>query len=96
MGRAVRVKSQLKSHKSFASAFESYCDLVDNARLFSTNSMGSTKVMLIDCAVSHPSCHGLFLSASLGDVVFVSYIHWLVVLPSFIEFLINYPFGNFP
>ncbi|KAF3333079.1 Zeta toxin [Carex littledalei] len=45
MGRAVRVKSQLKSHKNFASAFESYCELVDNARLFSTNSLGSTKLI---------------------------------------------------
>ncbi|XP_068636188.1 calmodulin calcium-dependent NAD kinase-like, partial [Aristolochia californica] len=40
MGRAVRVKSQLKSHKSFAMAFPDYCLLVDNARLFCTNSMG--------------------------------------------------------
>ncbi|KAJ4782871.1 P-loop containing nucleoside triphosphate hydrolases superfamily protein [Rhynchospora pubera] len=45
MGRAVRVKSQLRSHKKFASAFESYCDLVDNARLFSTNSLGSAKLI---------------------------------------------------
>lgn len=52
MGRAVRVKSQLKSHKRFASAFESYCDLVDNARLFSTNSLGFAKVLSIDCAFS--------------------------------------------
>ncbi|KAG9452568.1 hypothetical protein H6P81_005472 [Aristolochia fimbriata] len=40
MGRAVRVKSQLKSHKSFAKAFPRYCQLVDNARLFCTNGMG--------------------------------------------------------
>lgn len=38
--RAVRVKSQLKSHKSFASAFSSYCELVDNARLYSTGTVG--------------------------------------------------------
>lgn len=44
MGRAVRVKSQLKSHQRFASAFPRYCELVDNARLYSTNSMGSAKV----------------------------------------------------
>ncbi|KAE8696937.1 histone H1-like [Hibiscus syriacus] len=35
--RAVRVKSQLKSHKRFANAFPTYCQLVDNARLYSTN-----------------------------------------------------------
>ncbi|XP_059650777.1 calmodulin calcium-dependent NAD kinase-like [Cornus florida] len=40
MGRAVRVKSQLKSHKQFASAFPGYCQLVDNARLYSTNALG--------------------------------------------------------
>ncbi|XP_047311662.1 calmodulin calcium-dependent NAD kinase-like [Impatiens glandulifera] len=39
-GRAVRVKSQLKSHKRFASAFPIYCELVDNARLYCTNGMG--------------------------------------------------------
>lgn len=44
MGRAVRVKSQLKSHQRFANAFPRYCQLVDNARLYSTNSMGSAKV----------------------------------------------------
>ncbi|XP_031098009.1 uncharacterized protein LOC116002117 [Ipomoea triloba] len=36
-GRAVRVKSQLKSHKRFATAFKSYSELVDNAKLYSTN-----------------------------------------------------------
>lgn len=40
VGRAVRVNSQLTSHKRFASAFEKYCHLVDNARLYSTNSVG--------------------------------------------------------
>ncbi|XP_068650162.1 calmodulin calcium-dependent NAD kinase-like [Aristolochia californica] len=40
MRRAVRVKSQLKSHKSFAKSFPRYCQLVDTARLFCTNSMG--------------------------------------------------------
>nr|DAD19769.1 TPA_asm: hypothetical protein HUJ06_021232 [Nelumbo nucifera] len=39
-GRAVRVKSQLKSHKRFANAFERYCMLVDNARLYCTNDSG--------------------------------------------------------
>ncbi|KAJ8764580.1 hypothetical protein K2173_006452 [Erythroxylum novogranatense] len=39
-GRAVRVKSQLKSHKSFATAFPRYCQLVDNARLYCTNALG--------------------------------------------------------
>lgn len=38
--RAVRVKSQLKSHKSFANAFPKYCELVDNAKLYCTNSVG--------------------------------------------------------
>lgn len=37
VGRAVRVKSQLKSHKRFATAFPKYTQLVDNARLFCTN-----------------------------------------------------------
>ncbi|KAI3977842.1 hypothetical protein MKX01_036682 [Papaver californicum] len=41
MGRAVRVKSQLTSHKRFANAFPKYCNLVDNAKLYSTNSMGT-------------------------------------------------------
>lgn len=45
-GRAVRVKSQLKSHKRFATAFHSYCNLVDNARLYCTNSTGAAKVSL--------------------------------------------------
>ncbi|KAJ7979927.1 P-loop containing nucleoside triphosphate hydrolases superfamily protein [Quillaja saponaria] len=40
-GRAVRVKSQLKSHKRFASLFPRYCQLVDNARLYCTNSVGA-------------------------------------------------------
>lgn len=44
-GRAVRVKSQLQSHKRFATAFKSYCSLVDNARLYSTNSLGSAKLI---------------------------------------------------
>lgn len=38
--RAVRVKSQLNSHKSFANAFPKYCELVDNARLYCTNAVG--------------------------------------------------------
>lgn len=38
-GRAVRVNSQLKSHKRFANAFQRYCKLVDHARLYSTNSV---------------------------------------------------------
>ncbi|PKA55361.1 hypothetical protein AXF42_Ash004000 [Apostasia shenzhenica] len=41
MGRAVRVKSQLMSHKRFATAFPKYCQLVDNARLYCTNTIGS-------------------------------------------------------
>ncbi|XP_024636645.1 calmodulin calcium-dependent NAD kinase isoform X2 [Medicago truncatula] len=38
--RAVRVNSQLKSHKRFANAFPRYCKLVDNARLYCTNDVG--------------------------------------------------------
>ncbi|KAK4281241.1 hypothetical protein QN277_012762 [Acacia crassicarpa] len=38
--RAVRVHSQLKSHKRFAAAFLTYCQLVDNARLYLTNALG--------------------------------------------------------
>lgn len=44
-GRAVRVKSQLQSHKRFATAFNSYCSLVDNARLYSTNTLGVPKLI---------------------------------------------------
>ena len=40
MKRAVRVNSQLKSHKRFANAFRNYCELVDNARLYCTNAVG--------------------------------------------------------
>ncbi|KAF7852078.1 hypothetical protein BT93_L0604 [Corymbia citriodora subsp. variegata] len=45
--RAVRVKSQLRSHKRFATAFLTYCQLVDNARLYCTNALeGPPKVLL--------------------------------------------------
>ncbi|XP_061991053.1 calmodulin calcium-dependent NAD kinase-like [Rosa rugosa] len=37
--RAVRVNSQIQSHRRFASAFTGYCQLVDNARLYCTNAM---------------------------------------------------------
>ncbi|CAA0806653.1 P-loop containing nucleoside triphosphate hydrolases superfamily protein [Striga hermonthica] len=43
IGRAVRVKSQLKSHKRFANAFPRYSHLVDNARLYCTNAPGAWK-----------------------------------------------------
>ncbi|KAJ0260006.1 P-loop containing nucleoside triphosphate hydrolases superfamily protein [Hirschfeldia incana] len=44
--RAVRVRSQLTSHKRFADAFLTYCNLVDNARLYSTNALeGSPKMI---------------------------------------------------
>ncbi|TVT98862.1 hypothetical protein EJB05_55800, partial [Eragrostis curvula] len=43
--RAVRVKSQLQSHKRFAAAFQRYSKLVDGARLYSTNSMGSAQLI---------------------------------------------------
>ncbi|XP_073108090.1 calmodulin calcium-dependent NAD kinase isoform X2 [Elaeis guineensis] len=45
INRAVRVKSQLKSHQRFASAFQGYCDLVDNAKLYSTNTLGTPKLI---------------------------------------------------
>ncbi|KAJ8764702.1 hypothetical protein K2173_007791 [Erythroxylum novogranatense] len=37
--RAVRVRSQLNSHKRFANAFSTYCQLVDTARLYCTNAL---------------------------------------------------------
>ncbi|XP_026664955.1 uncharacterized protein LOC103718776 isoform X2 [Phoenix dactylifera] len=43
--RAVRVKSQLKSHQRFADAFQRYCELVDNAKLYSTNTLGTPKLI---------------------------------------------------
>ncbi|KAI0518653.1 hypothetical protein KFK09_006089 [Dendrobium nobile] len=45
MGRAVRVKPQLRSHKRFAAAFPKYCKLVDNARLYCTNAIASPKLI---------------------------------------------------
>ncbi|RHN80095.1 putative Zeta toxin domain, P-loop containing nucleoside triphosphate hydrolase [Medicago truncatula] len=46
--RAVRVKSQLKSHRRFADAFMTYCQLVDNARLYSTNALeGPPKITVV-------------------------------------------------
>jgi hypothetical protein len=43
--RAVRVKSQLESHKRFANAFPKYCKLVDSARLYYTTDVrGPPKV----------------------------------------------------
>ncbi|KAA8543331.1 hypothetical protein F0562_021174 [Nyssa sinensis] len=44
--RAVRVKSQLKSHKRFATAFTTYCQLVDNARLYCTNALDGPHKMI--------------------------------------------------
>lgn len=41
MGRAVRVNSQLQSHKRFANAFPKYSEVVDSVRLYSTNSIGN-------------------------------------------------------
>ncbi|KAJ3698825.1 hypothetical protein LUZ61_002530 [Rhynchospora tenuis] len=51
--RAVRVRSQLRSHKNFANAFPRYCQLVDGARLYSTNSNGSAKLIGLKCESSH-------------------------------------------
>ncbi|KAF8014508.1 hypothetical protein BT93_H0349 [Corymbia citriodora subsp. variegata] len=45
-GRAVRVNSQLKSHRRFADAFPRYCQLVDNARLYCTNTMGGSPSLM--------------------------------------------------
>ncbi|KAG5075636.1 hypothetical protein JHK84_056867 [Glycine max] len=45
-GRAVRVNSQLKSHKRFANAFPRYCKLVDNARLYCTNAVGGPSKLI--------------------------------------------------
>ncbi|WCJ24429.1 P-loop containing nucleoside triphosphate hydrolases superfamily protein [Euphorbia peplus] len=44
--RAVRVRSQLKSHKRFANAFLSYCNLVDSARLYCTNALEGPPKMI--------------------------------------------------
>jgi len=46
MGRAVRVNSQLKSHKRFAGAFRGYCQLVDNARLYCTDAVGGPPTLV--------------------------------------------------
>uniref|UniRef100_A0A7C8Z3W8 NAD(+) kinase n=1 Tax=Opuntia streptacantha TaxID=393608 RepID=A0A7C8Z3W8_OPUST len=54
--RAVRVKSQLQSHKRFAGAFSSYCQLVDNARLYCTSTVGGPPRVLI--SISPYSCFG--------------------------------------
>ncbi|KAJ4754567.1 P-loop containing nucleoside triphosphate hydrolases superfamily protein [Rhynchospora pubera] len=50
--RAVRVRAQLRSHKSFANAFPRYCQLVDGAKLYSSNSKGSAKLIGVKCASS--------------------------------------------
>ncbi|XP_074316968.1 calmodulin calcium-dependent NAD kinase [Silene latifolia] len=44
--RAVRVKSQLNSHKRFASCFRQYSQLVDNARLYCTNTVGGPPMLI--------------------------------------------------
>ncbi|XWS13776.1 hypothetical protein CRYUN_Cryun36dG0067300 [Craigia yunnanensis] len=44
--RAVRINSQLKSHKRFASAFPRYCQFVDNARLYCTNAVGGSPKLI--------------------------------------------------
>ncbi|XP_057960020.1 calmodulin calcium-dependent NAD kinase isoform X2 [Malania oleifera] len=46
VGRAVRVNSQLKSHKRFADAFPRYCQLVDNARLYCTNAVAGPPTLI--------------------------------------------------
>ncbi|XP_076943780.1 calmodulin calcium-dependent NAD kinase-like [Bidens hawaiensis] len=44
--RAVRVDSQLKSHKRFANAFRKYCRLVDNAKLYCTNGIRAPPMLI--------------------------------------------------
>ncbi|KAL6343636.1 hypothetical protein AAG906_025001 [Vitis piasezkii] len=44
--RAVRVNEQVKSHKRFASNFQSYCQLVDNVRLYCSNAMGRPPALI--------------------------------------------------
>ncbi|XP_076886910.1 calmodulin calcium-dependent NAD kinase-like [Bidens hawaiensis] len=44
--RAVRVNSQLKSHKRFANAFRKYCCLVDNAKLYCTNGIRAPPTLI--------------------------------------------------
>ncbi|KAI3829106.1 hypothetical protein L1987_03221 [Smallanthus sonchifolius] len=46
--RAVRVNSQLKSHKRFAKAFPNYCHLVDNAKLYCTDGIGVPPTLIWD------------------------------------------------
>ena len=46
--RAVRVNEQVKSHKRFASNFQSYCQLVDNARLYCSNAFGRPPAVMLD------------------------------------------------
>ncbi|EXB81316.1 hypothetical protein L484_005754 [Morus notabilis] len=53
--RAVRVNSQLKSHKRFANAFQTYCQLVDNARLYCTNALEGPPT-----AATHAQIHDAF------------------------------------
>ncbi|XP_024528801.1 uncharacterized protein LOC9631455 [Selaginella moellendorffii] len=38
--RAVPIKGQLRSHKLFAGSLEKYCELVDNAKIYTTNKVG--------------------------------------------------------
>jgi len=47
-GRAVRVNSQLRSHKRFANAFPKYCKLADNARLYCTDAIGGPPKVICD------------------------------------------------
>lgn len=44
--RAVRVNTQLKSHKRFADAFRRYCPLVDSARLYRNGAMGGSPALI--------------------------------------------------
>ncbi|KAJ6998534.1 hypothetical protein NC653_014646 [Populus alba x Populus x berolinensis] len=51
--RAVRVQSQLKSHKRFANAFLTFCHLVDNARLYCTNALEGPPKLIANLNISN-------------------------------------------
>ncbi|KAF9682971.1 hypothetical protein SADUNF_Sadunf05G0163600 [Salix dunnii] len=63
--RAVRVKSQLKSHKRFANAFLTYCHLVDNARLYCTNALEGP-----------PKIKKGFVKRNTNTAIFMKLIGW--------------------
>lgn len=81
--RAVRVKPQLKSHKRFANAFMTYCTLVDNAKLYSTNALeGPPKVKSI-----YTPCHILLYRTIYIYIYHISYIYLIRLLTKLLIFL---------